>query len=140
ALAPFSEASLEKTSPHDFSLIYRLATMLMASGESDKAQLLSNRFDPFIDAIEPKLAKKYIEPRSLAADLCGKLHDFVCASREILKAHEALQQELLAVGVTAGSSSSKLSLARDYATLGRALGSISMSSSVDSSQSAQSSD
>ncbi|WP_426112052.1 hypothetical protein, partial [Pseudomonas sp. DSP3-2-2] len=40
ALAPFSEASLEKTSPHDFSLIYRLATMLMASGESDKAQLL----------------------------------------------------------------------------------------------------
>lgn len=140
ALAPYSEATLEKTSPHDFSLLYRLATMLMARGEYDKAQMLSNRFDPFIEAIEPKLARSYIKPRSLAADLCGKLHDFVCASREILEAHKALQQKILAGSVTAGLSSSNSSLASDYAALGSALGSISISSSVDSNRSAQFSD
>jgi len=140
ALAPYSETTLEKKSPHDFSLLYRLATMLMARGESDKAQMLSNRFDPFIEAIEPKLARSYIKPRSLAADLCGKLHDFVCASQEILEAHEALQQKILAGSVTAGSSSSNYSLASDYATLGSALGSISIASSVGCNQSANSSD
>lgn len=140
ALAPYSEATLEKTSPHDFPLLYRLATMLIARGESDKAQMLSNRFDPFIEAIEPKLARSYIKPRSLAADLCGKLHDFVCASREILEAHKALQQKILAGSVTAGLSSSNSSLASDYATLGSALGSISISSSADSNRSAQSPD
>jgi len=127
ALEPYLQGPAVGPGSYHFPDLYLMAVMLMASGEVEKARVLSDHFDPMIDAIKPKMPMKYIEPRSLAASLCGKLRDFDCSAREIMAAYEALRQDM-SHSVTASSPKSGYAMASDYIKVGSALGAIAISS------------
>lgn len=123
ALKPYLQEPLDASLRYYFRSLYQMATMLIASGEADKAKLLAERLDPLIDAIKPKIPSNYIEPRRLAAAVCSKIRDFACSARQILAAYEAVQLKISLDG-NSGQSNSAFAQAREYLELGSTLATI----------------
>lgn len=123
ALKPYFQEPLDTSLRYYLRSLHQMATMLIASGEADKAKLLAERLDPLIAAIEPKIPSNYIEPRRLAAAVCSKIRDFDCSARQILAAYEAVQLKI-SLDANSGQSNSAFAQAREYLELGSTLATI----------------
>ncbi|MCC6076503.1 hypothetical protein ACFPTX_02110 [Pseudomonas sp. GCM10022188] len=130
ALAPYLGAPQHAISDYDIAALTDLAEELLTMGDTARAHKVSERLDGLIASIPPTRHKEIIRAEALAAELCGKLHDFHCASLRILSAYDTLLRMEAAAAIDKRAGIRVRDSAMQWTEIGKALGSIGQSATA----------